>query len=77
MTDIFCLFRSVLLLEKPPLGLKHWPCFERSDRVWNGVRTGLAVVFAVIAYASLIPAAFASVIWKVASVTVNLLDGHD
>ena len=66
-----------MLLEKPPFGLENWPCFERSDKVWNGIRIGLAVVFAVIAYASLIPASFASLIWKVASVTANLLDGHD
>ncbi len=50
---------------------------QRSDKVWKGIKVGLAVAFAVVACASLILASFASIIWKVASVMVNLLDAHD
>ena len=66
-----------MLLDSPPCGLMYLPCFERSDKVWRAVKIGLAVVFGVVAYGSLVPASFASIIWKVASVTVNYLDGHD
>ncbi len=63
--------------EKKFYNIDNRQCFERSDKVWKGIKVGLAVAFAIMAYASLIPASFASIIWKVASVTVNLLDAHD
>ena len=68
---------SILLIEKPPCGFDALGCFGTSDRVWSGIRTGLAVIFGLIAYASLIPASFASLIWKAVSVTANLIDGKD
>ena len=58
----FALARSVLLIDGPRF------CH---DKVWAAFKTVFAVIFGLIAYGSLIPALFGSLIWKASS---TLLD---
>ncbi len=44
---------------------------------WKVIKVGLTTVFAILASACPILALFASIIWKMASVIVNLLSAHD
>ena len=61
----FTLARSVLLFDEPQV------C---NEKVWKLTMIVLATIFGLIAYGSLIPALFWSLLWKVASVTSDLID---
>ncbi len=42
--------------------------------VWKIFKTGLSIVFGIIAYGSLIPALFWSLLWKVSNIAADILD---
>ena len=61
----FTLARSVLLEEKPGF----WICHEKC---WIAFRFALSIILGIIAYGSLIPALFWSLLWK--AITLALPD---
>ena len=61
----FVLARSILLIDEPQF------CHTK---VWAATKTVLAVLFGLIAYGSLIPALFGSLIWKAGFAIADALD---
>ena len=62
--------RSVLLEDLKPKSINN-------PKIWTIIKIILASIFGVIAYGSLIPALFSSLIWKFANVASDLLDFED
>lgn len=73
----FTLARSILLVEAPPLCSSTFESCSNSERIWKGIRISLAIIFGVLAYLSLIPCVFWSLIWKVASVAITMAKKED
>lgn len=63
----FTLARSVLVIDE----MKPKACHEK---VWTVSKVILATLFGIIAYGSLIPAAFWSLLWKVTDLAADLID---
>jgi len=71
--DFFCGSKKT----RKQLYVIYTMCCKIFGKGWEVIKVGMTTVFAIVASAYPILALFASIIWKMDSVTVNLLDTHD